>query len=73
MAELPSISSEAFPHMDMFDLPDNTVGTFTDDILDLVLVGHVEGDLPRSPLRGVLLAHVDDGGVLRGMVSSEYP
>lgn len=27
-------------------LPDDTVSTFTDDILDLVLVGHVEGDLP---------------------------
>ena len=37
-------------------LPDNTVGTFSDDILDLILVGHVERDLARA-LRGVLLTH----------------
>ena len=53
-------------------LPDDTVSTFTDDILDLVLVGHVEGDLPRSSLRRILLAHLGGAG-LRGRVSSKHP
>lgn len=38
-------------------LPDNSVGTFTDDILDFILVGDVEGDLARPSLGRQLLHH----------------
>jgi hypothetical protein len=33
------------------DSPDNPVGALADDILDFILVGDVEGDLARAPLR----------------------
>lgn len=28
------------------NVPDHAVGTFSNDILDFILVGHIEGDLP---------------------------
>lgn len=28
-------------------IPDNTIGTLSDDVSDLILLGDVEGDLPR--------------------------
>lgn len=58
-------------------LPDDTVSTFTDDILDFILIGHVEGNLSRASRRRVLLTHDDDDLLgdlgLWGTVSSKYP
>ena len=34
--------------------PDDAIGTFADNILDVILVGNVERDLSRSPLRRCL-------------------
>jgi hypothetical protein len=50
-------------HRDSRYLPNNSVGTFTDDILDFILIGYIEGDLSRSSRRRVLLTHIDWGGV----------
>lgn len=50
-------------------LPDHTVGTLANDILNFILVGHVEGDLSRSSRRGVLLTHEYDSETLFAMVS----
>ena len=33
---------------ELVDLPDNAVCALADDILDVILVRHVEGDFPRS-------------------------
>lgn len=51
-------------------LPDNTVCALTDYILDLILIGHVEGDLAGSSLCGVLLNHLVGSVGLRSIVSS---
>lgn len=39
-------------------LPDHSVRTFADDILDIILVTHIEGDFPRTSRRR-LVGHVD--------------
>lgn len=44
---------------DSHHLPNNSVGTFANDILDFILIGYIEGDLSRSSRRRVLLSHVD--------------
>lgn len=38
-------------------LPYDTVSTLTDNILDFILIGNVEGDLPGSSRWGALLSH----------------
>jgi hypothetical protein len=40
-----------------FNLPDDTVGALADNILDFILVGNIEGDLPGSSHGGSLLSH----------------
>lgn len=58
-------------------LPDDTVGAFADNILDFILIGDIEGDLPGSSHGRVLLTHGENGfsnrfslGVI---VSFEHP
>ena len=43
------------------NLPDNAIGALADDIGNFILVGNVEGDLARAPLRRQLLHHFDYG------------
>jgi hypothetical protein len=45
------------------NIPDDTISTFTDHILDIILLAHVEGNLagPRS-VRGVRSRHGRCGG-----------
>jgi hypothetical protein len=40
-----------------FQLPDDTVCALANDILNIVLVGHVEGDLSRPSLGVLTLSH----------------
>lgn len=51
-------------------LPDDTVCALADYILNLILIGHVEGDLAGSSLCGVLLNHPVGSVGLGSMVSS---
>ena len=42
-------------------LPDDTIGAFADNILDLVLIGYIEGDLPGSSRGRALMTHFENG------------
>lgn len=57
MAELCGRSAADVPVWTVPCLPDHTVCTLTNDILNLILVGDVEGDLPRPSLWRGLLGH----------------
>lgn len=49
------------------DLPDNTISSLADDILNVVLLAHIEGDLARAGWVGGLSSRHFDGslGLLR--------
>jgi hypothetical protein len=56
-AELESIS-EAHKRIHQANLPNDSIGSFSDDILNVVLVRHIERDLSRPSAGGVLtLSH----------------
>lgn len=42
----------------VINIPDHAIGTLSNDILDFILIGDIEGDLPRATLGRKLLHHV---------------
>lgn len=73
MAELHGVRGASTKKKVLYYLPDDTIGAFADNILDFILVGNIEGDLPGSSRGRVWLNHFESGffgrGILRGIVS----
>lgn len=72
MAELHGVRGASTKRV-LYYIPDDTIGAFADNILDFILVGNIEGDLPGSSRGRVWLNHVESGffgrGILWGIVS----
>lgn len=76
MAELHGVRGDSTKKVSYY-IPDDTIGALADNILDFILVGNIEGDLPGSPRGRVWLNHVESNsfgrGILWGIVSFKNP